>query len=203
MSTSSGPRANWRCRPCCWRDRCWRCSTRWTAGTGAHEQVPAPTAREPLAVDGALNFLLIAGVVGEVLLSGLWKPDVSFDIAGTPLELQNLDARRRAGRGWRCCRSGSRRGRYARRNAFNWAPIAEVAKLFAGIFLTIIPVIAMLQAGGTGALGASRRPGDRQHDRRAAPHHVLLDDRLAVRIPRQRADLPRVLQPRRWRRDAG
>jgi len=37
-------------------------------------------------------------------------------------------------------------------NAFKWEPIAEVAKLFAGIFLTIVPVIAMLQAGRTGAL---------------------------------------------------
>ena len=37
-------------------------------------------------------------------------------------------------------------------NAFNWEPIAEVAKLFAGIFLTIIPVIAMLHAGRAGPL---------------------------------------------------
>jgi Na+/H+ antiporter NhaD/arsenite permease-like protein len=37
-------------------------------------------------------------------------------------------------------------------NAFSWAPIAEVAKLFAGIFFTIIPLLAMLQAGRAGAL---------------------------------------------------
>ena len=30
----------------------------------------------------------------------------------------------------------------------------EVAKLFAGIFLTIIPVIAMLKAGTAGPFGA-------------------------------------------------
>src|SRR5690606_25201969 len=35
-------------------------------------------------------------------------------------------------------------------NQFSWGPMAEVAKLFAGIFLTIIPVIAMLRAGTDG-----------------------------------------------------
>jgi Na+/H+ antiporter NhaD/arsenite permease-like protein len=35
-------------------------------------------------------------------------------------------------------------------NGFSWEPIKEVAKLFAGIFITIIPVLAMLQAGRNG-----------------------------------------------------
>jgi Na+/H+ antiporter NhaD/arsenite permease-like protein len=35
---------------------------------------------------------------------------------------------------------------------FSWGPIVEVAKLFAGIFVTIIPAIAILQAGSDGAL---------------------------------------------------
>ena len=39
-------------------------------------------------------------------------------------------------------------------NQFGWAPMQEVAKLFAGIFLTIIPVIAMLKAGVDGPFGA-------------------------------------------------
>jgi Na+/H+ antiporter NhaD/arsenite permease-like protein len=39
-------------------------------------------------------------------------------------------------------------------NQFAWAPMQEVAKLFAGIFLTIIPVIAMLRAGVDGPFGA-------------------------------------------------
>jgi Na+/H+ antiporter NhaD/arsenite permease-like protein len=38
-------------------------------------------------------------------------------------------------------------------NQFSWGPIQEVAKLFAGIFLTIIPVIAMLKAGVNGPFG--------------------------------------------------
>lgn len=37
------------------------------------------------------------------------------------------------------------------KNEFNWGPVAEVAKLFAAIFVTIIPAIAMLRAGQAGA----------------------------------------------------
>jgi len=37
-------------------------------------------------------------------------------------------------------------------NGFTWAAIAEVAKIFAGIFVTIIPAIAILRAGREGAL---------------------------------------------------
>ncbi len=37
-------------------------------------------------------------------------------------------------------------------NRFEWGPIVEVAKLFAGIFLTIIPAIAIMRAGNEGVL---------------------------------------------------
>ena len=37
-------------------------------------------------------------------------------------------------------------------NDFNWFPILEVAKLFAGIFITIIPALAMLRSGMEGHL---------------------------------------------------
>ena len=37
-------------------------------------------------------------------------------------------------------------------NEFTWFPIVEVAKLFAGIFMTIIPALAMLKAGLAGNL---------------------------------------------------
>jgi Na+/H+ antiporter NhaD/arsenite permease-like protein len=39
-------------------------------------------------------------------------------------------------------------------NQFSWGPMLEVAKLFGGIFLTIVPVIAMLKAGVNGPFGA-------------------------------------------------
>lgn len=37
-------------------------------------------------------------------------------------------------------------------NVFSWGPMLEVAKLFAGIFITIAPAIAILKAGSDGAL---------------------------------------------------
>ena len=39
-------------------------------------------------------------------------------------------------------------------NDFNWAPIEEVAKLFLGIFISMIPAIAILKAGTDGALAS-------------------------------------------------
>ena len=39
-------------------------------------------------------------------------------------------------------------------NGFSWGPIQEVAILFAGIFICIVPVMAMLQAGSQGPFAA-------------------------------------------------
>lgn len=39
-------------------------------------------------------------------------------------------------------------------NGFSWGPILEVAWLFAGIFITILPALAILGAGERGALGS-------------------------------------------------
>ncbi len=41
---------------------------------------------------------------------------------------------------------------YREQNEFNWEPVLEVAKLFAAIFVTIVPAIAILKAGQQGAL---------------------------------------------------
>jgi Na+/H+ antiporter NhaD/arsenite permease-like protein len=115
------------------------------------ENAVPPATYTPLGIDGAFNFTLIAGVVGAVLLSGVWKPGIVFDVVGTPLELQNLvrDVILVA----LALVSIALTPRAVRdANTFKWEPIAEVAKLFAGIFLTIIPVIAVLQAGSVGTL---------------------------------------------------
>jgi Na+/H+ antiporter NhaD/arsenite permease-like protein len=39
-------------------------------------------------------------------------------------------------------------------NQFSWAPMQEVAKLFIGIFVTMVPVLAMLKAGEAGPFAA-------------------------------------------------
>ena len=106
-----------------------------------------------LGFDGAFNFVLLAGVAGLVLLSGFWKSPVVLDVYGTEVGLPGLvrDA------GLIAITFLSLKltaDKVHKDNQFSWGPMVEVAKLFAGIFLTIIPVIAMLKAGTGGPFGA-------------------------------------------------
>lgn len=104
-----------------------------------------------IKVHGKLNGLLFVGVIILVLLSGMWNPALSFSIGGSSLELQNL------------VRDGGLVAlatiswfftplRIHQANGFSWEPLKEVVKLFFGIFITVIPVIAILDAGHEGAM---------------------------------------------------
>ena len=106
-----------------------------------------------IGFDGAANFWLLGAVAALVLLSGFWKSPLVFNIAGTAVGLPGLvrDA------GLIAITLLSLKITSAKvhdDNQFSWGPMAEVAKLFAGIFLTIIPVIAMLKAGADGPFNA-------------------------------------------------
>src|SRR5688500_11581389 len=109
-----------------------------------------PTPYSPIGIDGAWNFALLVAILVCVLLSGLWKPGIRFHVLGQAVELQNL-ARDVALLliAWISWRFTPRAVRDA--HHFEWGPMLEVAKLFAAIFITIIPVIAMLRAGAQGA----------------------------------------------------
>lgn len=119
------------------------------------QETEAVRARHPkhetLTIEGFPNIVLLAGVIGAVLLSGVWQPGVAFTLYHVPLEGQGL------------VRDGLllliaflslkvTRAETREHNAFSWGPIVEVAKLFAGIFITIIPAIAILRAGMSGSL---------------------------------------------------
>ena len=113
---------------------------------------PTPDSRN-IGFDGARNFFLLAGIVGLVLMSGMWKSPVSFNVAGTEVGLPGL----LRDLGLIAIAIASLRitpDSVHADNQFSWGPMQEVAKLFAGIFLTIIPVIAMLRAGVDGPFGA-------------------------------------------------
>jgi len=113
---------------------------------------PTPDSRQ-IGFDGKVNFVLLAGVVALVLMSGLWKSDVSFNVAGTDVGLPGMA--RDAGLLLIILISLKLTPTQVHAdNQFGWGPMQEVAKLFAGIFLTIIPVIAMLKAGVNGPFGA-------------------------------------------------
>ncbi|MDX2259523.1 MAG: sodium:proton antiporter [Hyphomicrobiaceae bacterium] len=112
---------------------------------------PDPTPDSRLRIEGWHNIALIGGIIAAVLMSGLWKPGWSITVNHISLEVQNLlrDAILLA-IAWVSIvttKAATREG-----NGFTWGPILEVAKLFVGIFITIIPVIAILRAGTGGAL---------------------------------------------------
>lgn len=113
---------------------------------------PTPDTRG-IGFDGARNFWLLGAVVGLVLLSGIWKSSVVFNVAGTEVGLPGL-VRDIGLIGVTLLSLKFTPDSVHESNQFSWAPMQEVAKLFAGIFLTIVPVIAMLKAGVNGPFGA-------------------------------------------------
>ncbi|MGE0152143.1 MAG: sodium:proton antiporter [Reyranellaceae bacterium] len=112
---------------------------------------PDPTPDTPFAVEGGVNILLLGGIVGAVLLSGVWQPGISLTVYHIEIELQNVvrDVLLVAV-ALLSLKLTSKESRAA--NGFSWGPILEVAKLFIGIFITIIPAIAILRAGSEGSL---------------------------------------------------
>ncbi|WP_294612146.1 sodium:proton antiporter [uncultured Gilliamella sp.] len=104
-----------------------------------------------IKIYGIKNIILLFAIIISVLVSGIWQSPFSISILGSHISLPNLvrdgifiiitivsllitPKQVRAG------------------NEFNWDPIFEVTKLFVGIFITIVPVLAILRAGTDGAL---------------------------------------------------
>ena len=112
--------------------------------------VPENEAKEPMKLEGIHNFLFLAGIVGSVLMSGMvnWGDVNTFGI-------------HRAIQDW--VRDGLlivmgilslvTTSKILREdNDFTWFPIVEVAYLFIGIFITMIPCLLILKAGSKGEL---------------------------------------------------
>lgn len=108
--------------------------------------------KEPLGLEGSFNLLLILGVIAGVLFSGTVRLG-EIEIFHVHMTIENIV------RDiflliltWISWNFTSKESRAA--NGFNWFPIQEVAKLFAGIFVTIIAPLSMLKAAqyGEGAL---------------------------------------------------
>ncbi len=108
--------------------------------------------KEPFKIEGAYNFLFLGGVVGGVLLSGTVKMGV-VNIFGIHQTVENLVKDGililMAVLSLKMTRESIRAD-----NKFGWGPILEVAYLFAGIFMTIIPALAILKAGENGAMSS-------------------------------------------------
>ncbi|WP_448072386.1 sodium:proton antiporter [Georgenia yuyongxinii] len=127
--------------------------TAGTAGTG-----------EKVRVDGLHNVVFLLAIVGAVILSGVLPGTAAFTdpATGDPRGLTLMDsADAHVGipyvnlvrdaiilaAAFLAYRTTSARLRTA--NGFGWGPIQEVAILFAGIFVTMIPALAILQARGS------------------------------------------------------
>ena len=110
-----------------------------------------PTPETPVRIEGGVNIILLAVIVGAVLASGTWNPGIHFTVFHVTLELQNvLRDLILVAICFLSLRLTSRASRLD--NGFSWAPMLEVAKLFAGIFITIAPALAILRAGKDGVL---------------------------------------------------
>jgi Na+/H+ antiporter NhaD/arsenite permease-like protein len=92
----------------------------------------------PIHVAGGLNFLWLAGVVAVLVAAGT---------LGLPAGVQEAGMFAMAGLGWITTPKALRE-----ENGFGFTPIVEVAALFAGVFATMIPALAVLNARG-GELG--------------------------------------------------
>jgi Na+/H+ antiporter NhaD/arsenite permease-like protein len=119
-------------------------------GDGKPTNLDQNEERIPLALEGTHNFIFLAGIVGAVLFSGMtdwgelntlgvhrgvqdWIRDGMLIVMGM-LSLVTTTAKIRQD------------------NEFTWFPIQEVAYLFIGIFITMIPCLLILKAGENGAL---------------------------------------------------
>lgn len=112
---------------------------------------PSVEKNEKLGIEGSINFLFLLGVIAAVLMSGIWNPHISFNVYNVEVTLPNLMRDilllTLTALSWQFTSKFLRK-----ENQFTWFPIQEVAKLFAAIFITIIPAIAILKAGAEGAL---------------------------------------------------
>jgi Na+/H+ antiporter NhaD/arsenite permease-like protein len=84
-----------------------------------------------LRVSGTINLLLLGGIVATVVAA----PDLAADALYILIALLSL---------WLTP------GCVRRDNDFSWEPIGEVAILFAGIFITLIPAIGTIASGAQG-----------------------------------------------------
>ena len=109
----------------------------------------APDEKKAFGIDGGVNILLLAVIIGAVLLSGFWRPGVEYVFLGVHFALESIvrDV-------IFLCAAGASLALTTKEtrelNHFTWDPILEVAKLFFGIFVCIVPVLEMLRAGHDG-----------------------------------------------------
>ena len=102
-------------------------------------------------IAGLHNLTYLIGVIGAVLLSGLWKPGVDIPVWNLEIPAESI-VRETLLLGLAALSLSTTPPQLRVENAFTWEPMREVVFLFAGIFVTIIPALAILRAGSAGDL---------------------------------------------------
>jgi Na+/H+ antiporter NhaD/arsenite permease-like protein len=113
---------------------------------------PPQDEKVPLKLEGSQNFILLLGVIGAVLMSGLANmgemtifgihraiQDSLRDVILIVLGIVSLVITSK---------------KLRTDNEFTWFPIQEVAYLFIGIFITMVPCLLILKAGADGPAAA-------------------------------------------------
>jgi Na+/H+ antiporter NhaD/arsenite permease-like protein len=114
-------------------------------------KAPDPTPDSPLHVKGLINIVLIALLIVAVLVSGLAGGLGSVHVRSIEVPVAGI-LRDVALVGLAALSLWLTPAYNRTANRFTWEPVAEVAKLFAAIFVTIIPAIAILRAGDHGVM---------------------------------------------------
>lgn len=126
---------------------------------------PDAAAKQPLGLDGKRNLILLLAVIAAVLAAGAFETGVAFEIYHVRIKLE--DALRTVVLALIGFASlAITRGETRTGNEFSWFPMQEVAKLFFGVFIAMIPALAIVRAGAQGpaaAVVALLSQGDR-HD---------------------------------------
>jgi Na+/H+ antiporter NhaD/arsenite permease-like protein len=98
-----------------------------------------------LEIQGLPNVALIVAAVLTIIGSAVWRPGIDFEILGTHIALQDL-LRSVALLAIGLVSIALTPQADHEANHFSWEPLGEIAKLFAALFVCIIPVMAMLAA---------------------------------------------------------
>jgi Na+/H+ antiporter NhaD/arsenite permease-like protein len=124
----------------------------WYAREGVQRSDPTPDTPS-FGIEGAINFLPLLAVMGLVLMSGVWQSTLAFEVDGTKIGLPQILRDSLLIVVTLVSLVVTPRG-VREKNQFSWLPMQEVAKLFLAIFVTMVPVLAMLKAGEGGAFAA-------------------------------------------------
>jgi len=119
----------------------------WKKDTEAQEAFKQQTSREPVSLTGTINFPLLAGVVLCVAFGAKFPVLIGDQSAG--FGLRELSMVGLAVASWLVTSKKLRED-----NEFTFQPILEVAALFIGIFMTMIPAVVILKLRG-GELGVT------------------------------------------------